>query len=62
MKCNKKSKFVVFLLKFQLLILLMILPLADWSKKVVKYVDDVTHKSSSIACFSIFGIQDSISV
>ena len=55
-------KFVVFLLKFQLLILLMILPLADWSKKVVKYVDDVTHKSSSIACFSIFGIQDSISV
>ena len=49
MKCKKKSKFVVFLFKFQLLILLMILTLADWSKKVVKYVDDVTHKSSSIA-------------
>ena len=37
MKSKKKRKFVIFLLKFQLLILLMIFTLADWSKAIVKY-------------------------
>ena len=37
MKSKKKRKFVVFLLKFQVLILLMIFTLADWSKTITKY-------------------------